>query len=130
MSAEARHHYPTNLTDAQWAVIEPLLPEPKSGAGLPGRPVVDQRRLVDAILYVVAAASGGCCRAISARGRPRTGTSTPGAKTILQLAQREGVTDSTLENPHPACLRKPEKVTQGQNHSKCTALQSSNSHNH
>ena len=57
MSAEARHHYPTNLSDAQWAVIEPLLPEAKIGAGLPGRPVVDQRRLVDAILYVV---KSGC----------------------------------------------------------------------
>lgn len=57
MSAEARHHYPTNLTDEQWALIEPLLPEPKSGAGLPGRPVVDRRRLLDAIRYVV---KSGC----------------------------------------------------------------------
>lgn len=53
MSTEARHHYPTNLSDEQWALIEPLLPEPKSGPGQPGRPVVDRRRLLDAILYVV-----------------------------------------------------------------------------
>lgn len=52
MSAEARYHYPTNLTDAQWALVEPLLPEPKSGPGLPGCPVVDRRRVIDGILYV------------------------------------------------------------------------------
>lgn len=57
MSAEARHHYPTTLSDEQWALIEPLLPEPKSGPGQPGRPVVDRRRLLDAILYVV---KSGC----------------------------------------------------------------------
>lgn len=57
MSAKARHHYPTNLTDAQWAVIEPLLPEPRSGPGQPGRPVVERRRLIDAIWYVV---KSGC----------------------------------------------------------------------
>lgn len=46
--------YPSDLTDAQWAVIEPLLPEPNRG----GRPEKHHRReIVDAILYVVRA---GC----------------------------------------------------------------------
>lgn len=46
--------YPSDLTDAQWAVIEPLLPEVKTG----GRPEKHSRRdIVDAILYVVRA---GC----------------------------------------------------------------------
>ena len=41
--------YPSDLTDAQWALIEPLVPEPGSG----GRPAVHpRRRIVDAILYV------------------------------------------------------------------------------
>jgi transposase len=41
--------YPSDLTDAQWALIEPLVPEPCSG----GRPAVHpRRRIVDAILYV------------------------------------------------------------------------------
>jgi transposase len=41
--------YPSDLTDAQWALIEPLVPEPGSG----GRPAVhSRRRIVDAILYV------------------------------------------------------------------------------
>lgn len=42
--------YPSDLTDAQWALIEPLLPPPKTG----GRPEKHPRRdIVDAILYVV-----------------------------------------------------------------------------
>jgi transposase len=46
--------YPSDLTDAQWAVIEPLLPAVKTG----GRPEKHPRRdVVDAILYVVRA---GC----------------------------------------------------------------------
>ncbi len=45
-----RHPYPSDLTDAQWAVLEPLLPPPKPT----GRPrVVDRRELVNAILYVL-----------------------------------------------------------------------------
>lgn len=52
MSTAARHHYPTHLTDAQWALVEPLLPEPNSGPGQPGRQVVDRRRVIDGILYV------------------------------------------------------------------------------
>jgi transposase len=42
--------YPSDLTDAQWAIIEPLLPAPNTG----GRPEKHRRReVVDAILYVV-----------------------------------------------------------------------------
>jgi transposase len=45
-----RHSYPSDLTDAQWAIIEPLLPPPRRG----GRPEKHPRRaIVDAILYVV-----------------------------------------------------------------------------
>jgi transposase len=41
--------YPSDLTDAQWSLIESLVPEPGSG----GRPAVHaRRRIVDAILYV------------------------------------------------------------------------------
>ena len=46
----AKHkRYPSDLTDAQWELIEPLVPAPRSG----GRPAVhSRRRVVDAILYV------------------------------------------------------------------------------
>lgn len=55
MSPQRR--YPSDLTDRQWAIIEPLLPavEPK-GPG--GRPVVHPKReIVNAILYITRA---GC----------------------------------------------------------------------
>lgn len=43
-------HYPSDLTDAQWELIEPLLPAPRRG----GRPEKHPRRaIVDAVLYVV-----------------------------------------------------------------------------
>lgn len=41
--------YDTCLTDAQWAFLKPMLPKP---AKL-GRPPIDRRRIVDAVLYVV-----------------------------------------------------------------------------
>jgi putative transposase len=42
--------YPSDLTDEQWQLIEPLLPKPSRV----GRPrTVCRRRIIDAILYVV-----------------------------------------------------------------------------
>ena len=47
--------YPTSsLTDAQWAILEPLLPPPGNTAGRGGRPEAHCRRLVlDAVFYLV-----------------------------------------------------------------------------
>ena len=47
--------YPTSsITDAQWAVLEPLLPAPGNAGGRGGRPESHPRRLVlDAIFYLV-----------------------------------------------------------------------------
>ena len=54
----AKRRYPTDLTDRQWALIEPLLPEPSSN---PGRPAKHSKReIVNAILYHVRA--GGSWR--------------------------------------------------------------------
>jgi putative transposase len=48
-AAMTRKPYPTDLTDAQWAVLEPLLPP----APWWGRPrTVDMREVINAILYV------------------------------------------------------------------------------
>jgi putative transposase len=45
-----RRAYPTDLTDAQWALLEPLIPPPKPG----GRPATHPRReIVNAMLYVL-----------------------------------------------------------------------------
>ena len=46
--------YSSSVTDAQWAILEPLLPAPGSTAGRGGRPKKHCRRaIVDAILYIV-----------------------------------------------------------------------------
>ncbi len=42
-------HYPSDLTDAQWALLEPLIPPPKPG----GRPrKTNMRALVNALFYL------------------------------------------------------------------------------
>jgi putative transposase len=46
----SRKHYPTDLTDAQWANIAHLIPAPKPG----GRPAKYERRdLLDAVFYLL-----------------------------------------------------------------------------
>ena len=46
----SRRAYPTDLTDAQWIILEPLVPPPKPG----GRPPSHLRReLLNAMLYVL-----------------------------------------------------------------------------
>jgi transposase len=54
----AKRRYPTDLTDRQWELIEPLLPEPPAGTGRPPRH--SKREIVNAILYHVRA--GGSWR--------------------------------------------------------------------
>jgi len=41
--------YESSLTDAQWEVLEPMLPKPSKM----GRPPTDRRRIIDAVLYIV-----------------------------------------------------------------------------
>lgn len=46
--------YPSDMSDAEWAVIEPVLPVPAWRTGRGGRPGVHCRRdVVDAIRYLV-----------------------------------------------------------------------------
>jgi putative transposase len=46
---DAKQLYPTDLTDAQWALLSPLIPPPKPG-GRPRR--VDMRAVCNAIFYI------------------------------------------------------------------------------
>lgn len=46
-----RKPYATDLTDEQWAHLEPLLPKPKSGTPKGGRPAADLREVANAIFY-------------------------------------------------------------------------------
>ena len=57
----SRNPYPTDLTDAQWEQLDPLLPRPKSGTPKGGHPVVvDRREVANAIFYHLRA--GGAWR--------------------------------------------------------------------
>ncbi|MGA2247476.1 MAG: transposase [Verrucomicrobiota bacterium] len=42
-------NYDTNLTDAQWAYLKPMLPKPAKR----GRRPIDRRRILDAAWYIV-----------------------------------------------------------------------------
>jgi len=49
-----RRRYPTDLTDAQWAIFKPYVPPPTAGGLLPKH---SQRELVDAMLYILRSGS-------------------------------------------------------------------------
>ena len=42
-------NYPSDLTDAQWALIKPMIPKPSKR----GRPPTERRLILDAILYLI-----------------------------------------------------------------------------
>ena len=70
--------YPSDLTDREWALLEPLLPPAKRG----GRPrTTDLRAVTDAMLYISIseAANRRCCQRTSRRFRPSGVISTLGA---------------------------------------------------
>ncbi len=50
MPTREREPYPSDLTDAEWAVLEPLLPSP---AKLGRPPRYDKRAVLNAVFYVV-----------------------------------------------------------------------------
>ena len=45
-------HYPTDVSDEQWAILQLLLPKPKWRPGGPGRKPLDLRRVLNGIFYV------------------------------------------------------------------------------
>jgi transposase len=47
--SSSRRRYSTDLTDAEWVRLAPLVPLPKRG----GRPARDRREIINAISYVV-----------------------------------------------------------------------------
>lgn len=52
--------YPSDLTNAEWALVEPLIPPAKRGGR---RREVEVREVLNGLLYVLArAANGGPCR--------------------------------------------------------------------
>jgi len=64
----ARRPYPSDLTDAQWALMEPQIPAAKPG----GRPrEVNLREVIDGILYVL---RSGCAWRLLPHDFPAWGT--------------------------------------------------------
>jgi putative transposase len=100
--------YPSDTTDAEWALLEPLLPPPASGHGHGGRPEAHHRRdIIDAIRYV---AHNGCVwRALPCDFPPwRTvygfywRWNTSGATTWLHDRLRTSVRLAAGRNPQPS----------------------------
>lgn len=75
-----RRRYPSDLTDAQWAMLEPMLPAVRPG----GRPRAhDLRDIVDALRYVL---RGG----IAWRAMPHEYPPWPTVYTYFRAWQRDG----------------------------------------
>src|SRR5262244_132125 len=71
--------YPSDLTDAEWALVEPMIPPAKRGGR---KRTVDVREVLNGIFYVLStAASGTPCRATCRRRARSTTTSICGIGT-------------------------------------------------
>jgi transposase len=96
--------YPSDLTDAEWQHIGPLLPPAKRGGG---KRTVDMREVVNGLMYVL---STGCqWRYIPKDLPPRSTvmTTSPGGATTARW--RKSITRSTSNaasrtNPRPVLL--------------------------
>ena len=76
-----RRAYQTDLSDAEWSHMEPLIPAPKA----PGRPRVHTlrvRSLTPSSTSSKVAVPGAYCRTTSLLGKPSTITSGDGASTV------------------------------------------------
>src|SRR5438477_8822256 len=87
--------YPSSsLTDAQWKLLEPLLPPPGNTGGRGGRPEKHpRRRVLDAIFYLV---RGGICRGGAAGGVP---TGQDRLRPVPPLGARRGVDPAARRPP-------------------------------
>ena len=87
-----RRRYPSDTTDAQWAGIDPLLPDPASLTGHGGRPEEHcHRDMVDAIFYLVD--NGNKWRALPADFPPWSTV-----YNYLAAWERHGITQHLLDS--------------------------------
>lgn len=66
----ARQTYPTDLTDAEWELLAPLIPPALSGEQ-GGRPPEDRREIINGIRYVL---RSGCAWRLVPHDLPKWGT--------------------------------------------------------
>jgi transposase len=100
MSRFDGRRYPSDLTDAQWAIVEPLIPKP-STQGRPPR--LERRAIVNAILYVL---RSGCPWRLLPLDFPAWQT----VYYYFRQWQRAGVWDQML-----VTLRMQMRIKQGRN---------------
>jgi transposase len=107
--------YPTDLTDEQWALIEPHIPPTKSGTRRGGRPPTDRRLIVNALMYF---ARSGC----QWRMLPREFGPWPTVHHYYRLWRRSGL----LQTIHDA-LRQQVRIQDGRKPSPSAAILDSQS---
>src|SRR5258708_32581696 len=95
-----RMAYPSDLTDAQWEVLQPLIPAIAADAAYQ---VHERREIVNAILYVL---RSGCPWRLLPHEVPAWGT----CYSYFRRWQREGVWDQILKT-----LRMEGRKTKGRN---------------
>ena len=104
--------YPSDLTDAEWTFLEPLVPPPKPG----GRPPSWNRRsLLNAIFYLV---RGGCAWRMLPRDYPPWQT----VYRYFRAWREDGVWDSVN-----AALREQVRVAAGRHSTPSAAIMDSQS---
>ena len=107
-----RKAYPTDLTDTEWAILEPLVPAPKSG----GRPTKWPRReIINAVFYVLR--SGEAWRLLP--------HDFPPWQTVYHYVRHWRI-DGTWERLHTA-LREQTRVQRGRNPQPSAAILDSQS---
>jgi putative transposase len=67
--------YPSDLTDAEWAFVEPAIPPAKSGGG---KRTIDMREVVNGLMYVL---STGC----QWRRPGKMGSGKMGSETLIDI---------------------------------------------
>jgi len=103
----SRKAYPSDLTDAEWKILEPLIPAIAEDAT---NVVHERREIVNGILYVL---RSGCPWRLMPHDLPAWGT----VYYYLQTWRKAGIWDKALE-----ALRKQERQRQGRDEEPSAAV--------
>jgi putative transposase len=102
-----RKAYPSDLTDAEWEILRPLIPGASPNATIP---IIDRREIVNGILYVL---RSGCPWRLLPNDLPAWGT----VYYYFRTWRNEGIWDQVLE-----ALRKRMRQVQGRDEEPSAAV--------